>query len=58
MNLTQEDIRNILILINKASLTGAEALTVVQLQQKLNQMLVPVAETETQPEDNKKKKNA
>lgn len=58
MNLTQEDIRNILILINKASLTGAEALTVAQLQQKLNQMFVPVPETETQPVDNKKKKNA
>lgn len=39
--LTQEDIKNILILINKAPLTGVEAATVVVLQQKLTAMLTP-----------------
>ena len=53
--LTQEDIRNILILINKATVTGAEALPVAQLQHKLNQMLTPVPALEAEP---KKKKDA
>ncbi len=41
MKLTNEDVKNILILINKATLTGAEAATVTDLQKKLVAMLEP-----------------
>lgn len=41
MNLTQEDIKNLIILVNKAPLTGAEAPTVTLLQQKLTAMFIP-----------------
>lgn len=36
---TQQELQNLLILINKATLTGAEALTVAQLQVKINGLL-------------------
>ena len=39
MNLTQEDIKNLLILIAKAPLVGSEALVVAVLQNKLQAMI-------------------
>jgi hypothetical protein len=49
--LTAEDIKNILALINRAGITGEQATTVVVLQQKLAKMLaessVPPAPTAT-----------
>jgi len=35
MELNQEDIQNILIIMNKAQITGAEAVSVAVIQQKL-----------------------
>lgn len=43
---TQQELSNILVLINKATLTGAEALTVAQLQVKINQLLNDTKNTE------------
>lgn len=40
--LTPDDIKNILALINKATISGTEALTVALLQEKLTKMLTPV----------------
>lgn len=51
--LNQEEIQNILAVMSKATITGAEATTVALLQQKLNAMLIP---TETKPEERPKKK--
>jgi hypothetical protein len=39
MNLTAEEIKNILALMNRANITGQEALTVAGLQTKLQAML-------------------
>lgn len=40
--LTQEDIKNILVLIARADIKGGEAIGIVTLQQKLSGMLTPV----------------
>lgn len=42
--LTQEDVNNLIILVNKAPLTGTEATTVALLLQKLVAMKEPVVE--------------
>jgi hypothetical protein len=43
MMLTPEEIKNLLLCLSKTPITGAEALTVALLQQKLSAMLtVPV----------------
>ncbi len=39
MNLTQEEIKNILVLISRANITGNEATATAVLQQKLSGML-------------------
>lgn len=39
MNLTNEEIKNIIVLINRASVSGAEATTTAILLQKLNGMV-------------------
>lgn len=41
IELTQQDITNILAVISKAPITGAEALTIAQLQIKLSNSLKP-----------------
>lgn len=41
---TQEDLKNISILISKAPITGAEAMTVALLQQKIGKMVTPQEE--------------
>lgn len=51
---TTEELTNILILINKAPLTGAEAAVVASLQKKLNEMIILLKANEPkQPEDGK-----
>lgn len=40
--LEQQDITNLLALISKATISGSEAVTVGLLQQKLQDMLLPV----------------
>lgn len=60
--LTKEDIQNMLALISKATISGAEALVVAQLQQKLTLMAVDatsVTESKTvfAAADNKTKKD-
>jgi hypothetical protein len=42
--LTQEEITNLLALIKRANITGAEALPVAMLQQKLSALLTPTTE--------------
>lgn len=42
--LTQEDWKNILVLISKATISGGEATTVAVLQQKLSGLLTPQEE--------------
>lgn len=42
--LTQEDYKNILLLISRANITGNEATATAILQQKLNVLLEPVKE--------------
>lgn len=42
---TQEELKNILVLIERASLTGKEALSVAVLQQKIAKMLEAPSET-------------
>jgi hypothetical protein len=42
--LTQEDIKNILVLIARADIKGGEAIGIVTLQQKLSGMLEPVVD--------------
>ena len=39
MNFTQEDLKNILALINKATITGGEAIIVGQLQIKIQKQM-------------------
>jgi hypothetical protein len=46
MNLTQEEIKNILVLISRAQITGQEATATAVLQQKLSGMLEAPAPTE------------
>lgn len=50
-NLSQEDIKNILILISKASISGAEATPVAILQQKLTALLTPEPAKEDKPKE-------
>lgn len=45
-NLTQEDLKNILALINNAPIKGGESLIVAALVQKLTSMLAPTLTTE------------
>lgn len=56
MQLTNEEIKNILVLISRANVTGAEALAVAQVQQKLNSMAaeteMPVIQAEPKPKKN------
>lgn len=51
-NFTSEDIRNIVVLISKAPITGNESITVALLLQKLNTILNTVAK-ETPKEEEK-----
>ena len=41
---TQEDLKNIAVLISKAPITGGEAMTVALLQQKIGKLLTPQEE--------------
>jgi len=47
--LSQEELKNILVLISRANITGNEALAVASLQQKIGMMITPepVEEKET-----------
>lgn len=45
-DLTQEDYKNILLLINRAQITGNEATSVAILQQKIAKLLEPKVEEE------------
>lgn len=56
-NLTQEDIKNTIVLISKAEIKGAEALPVAVLLQKYNSMLVPKTDTKPNEEENTTKEN-
>lgn len=56
-NLTQEDIKNTIVLISKAEIKGSEALPVAVLLQKYNSMLVlkiPETTSETTSTEDKK----
>jgi len=53
MELTQEELKNISVLIQRSNITGAEALAVAQLQIKINTLIAqpPVGTpVETKPE--------
>jgi len=39
MNFTQEELKNIAILISKSPITGVESMVVALLQQKINELL-------------------
>lgn len=58
MKLTNEEIKNILVLIGRAQVTGAEALAVAQVQQKLQQMATEQEISAIQADEPKSKKNA
>lgn len=51
---TQEELKNISVLINIAPIKGAEATTVALLQQKINNLLVLPSENSPEPEPKKK----
>jgi len=55
-NLTQEDYKNILALISKASIVGAEAMVVAILQQKISALITAETKQETKT-DEKNNKN-
>lgn len=44
MQFTNEELQNIAVLLQRCNITGAEALPVAMLQQKIKQMLTPVEE--------------
>ena len=46
MEFTQEELQNILVLLNKAQITGREAVPIAMLMQKVEGMLKPVEKTE------------
>ncbi len=48
--LTQEDYKNILALINRANITGGEAMATAILQQKLASYIEPTSKVEGTPE--------
>ena len=50
-NLTQEELKNILVLISRANITGAEATPVAILQQKITNLITPVEKTEEKQDD-------
>ncbi len=54
---TQEELKNLSILINKATITGAEAITVALLQQKIAQLIKPVEPKSTEPTEEPKKED-
>lgn len=47
MQLTNEDIKNILVLISRANITGQEATATAILQNKLNKLLTPEIDPKT-----------
>lgn len=52
---TQEDLKNLLVLISKAQITGQDAMTVAVLQQKLTKLLTPDEKKETEPRNEGRK---
>lgn len=48
MELTQEDLKNILVLISSAPINGSQATTVAMLQNKINAMMIPEQVVEEQ----------
>ena len=57
MNLTQEDLKNILALISNAPIRGQEATAVALLQQKLIALLEPKDEESKQQDTPKQNKS-
>lgn len=55
LNLTQEEANNLIALINRAQITGGEALPVVLLRQKIEQAIKTYAETVLEAERNESK---
>ncbi len=53
--LTQEDLQNLLKIIAKVSITGAEAMTIAILQQKISNLLTPLP-AKAEAKDDKKAK--
>ena len=47
--LTNEELKNILVLIQRSNITGAEALAVAQLQMKINGLVNQKEKVEAQP---------
>lgn len=45
--LTNEELKNILVLLSRVNLTGAEAMAVAQLQVKINNLVKEELKTET-----------
>jgi len=54
MNFSQEDLKNLAILISKAPIVGSEALTVAMLLHKINTMTKPETPVEEAKEEEKK----
>lgn len=48
---TQEELKNLSVLIARANITGAEAMAVAVLQQKIGGLMEPEATKEETPED-------
>lgn len=46
---TNEELRNLLALVQRANITGAEAVAVVQLSQKLNGLIISTSNPEDKP---------
>ena len=57
MNFTREDLSNILALINKATISGGEAIVVGQLQIKIQQQMAVLEKDEPKKEDKKENKD-
>lgn len=41
MDFTQEELKNLMVMINKCPITGQEAMTVALLQQKIAKLITP-----------------
>lgn len=54
LQLTKQDINNILVLIAKAEIKGSEAMAVAILQDKLSSAIKPSIEPQNAPQEEKK----
>lgn len=58
MEFTQEELKNLAVLLQRVNLTGKEALAVALLQTKINKLIIPETTSETTGTEMPKEENA